>query len=595
MPLCAYTLAVLLAQAATGSVGTPGAVVVLSDTGSMRDGLPVVVRHPDPGRYAAVLGRGFARRTARLYELAQRFSHPDLPPQPAYLVLSDNQGGFPRYGFFLDSPQRTTAYIDLHRRSTPSGRPGAVDQIFPHELLHVIVRELAGPAPDGPATQVHAVGVKTDRVTAFNEGFAEHGQIMAIDDSDAAPETRAIAADGRLRALAFRQFDSYRTTLSARFRVAPKAQMTFPLWFSSAEQVLRYHAVRENLFSHQPDVPRRLYTPARVYDAYLLENTLPGTPGAARKPLARLLSTEGAISALFHELVTDAALQHAWRDDRFYERFGVSRASIDPLDNVYLKIFAAIHEGGYDATAAVAAYGRLFPDERDAINEAVRRVFGDQDRHAPAELWLLNDAFRTGTSLFDQFRGLPRSAAFDLNALSLADLVSVPGVDLALAESIVRAGPFASIDELSRVGGMPPAVLARFQAMRRAMLQPPSPGTAAEGQLTFKAVLAPYIWRAASVGFVCALLGAVLYRSVRRVARWRLPLNGLAATVAVLLVAWSVEPELRLFALAVPVTLFGMPGGAIAAARARRLRAAVAVLAAWALAALPAALAVTPL
>ncbi len=100
---------------------------MLSDTGSTRDGLPLVVPHPDPRAYAAVLDRGYARRVVRLYVMAQRFSRPGAPPKPAYLVLSDNQGGFPRYGFFLDTPRRDTAYIDLHRRSTPSGRPGAVD------------------------------------------------------------------------------------------------------------------------------------------------------------------------------------------------------------------------------------------------------------------------------------------------------------------------------------------------------------------------------------------------------------------------------------------------------------------------------------
>jgi hypothetical protein len=597
VPIGICGLALILAQGA----GDPSlrrvdpVVVVLSDTGTTREGLPLVVSHPDPRAYAAVLDRGYARRVVRLYAMAQRFVRPGVPPQPAYLLLTDNQGGFPRHGFFLDTRRPDVAYVDLHRRSTPSGRPGALDQIYPHELLHLIVEDLAGPPPEGHATQVHAVGVRTDRVTAFNEGFAEHGQVMAIDDPDASPDTHAIATNTGLRTLAFGQFDVYRATLGARIRIAPKAVMTFPLWFSSAEQVLRYHAVRENLFARQPDVPRRMYTAGRAHDAYLLDNTLPGRPGATRRPLGRLLSTEGVISALFHELVTDAAIQQVYRDGSFYGPFGASRAAIDPLDNAYLKIFAAIRAGGHDASAVIDAYARLFPDERPALDMVVRRVFAGQDGAAPPEVWLLNDAFLTGTSLFDQFRGLPRVSAFDLNASSLADLVAVPGVDVSLAESIAREGPFKSIDDVAAVTGMTPAVLERFRDMRRAMLQPPSPGTAAEGGLTFKRILMPYLWRALGVWIACAALGAAFYRAVRRLAWWRVPINGLAAAFMVLLVAWTVEPETRLFALVVPVVLCGLPGAVIRAVRSRRPREAGMVIVAWALAGLPAAIAVTPL
>src|SRR6185436_9524177 len=180
---------------------------------------------------------------------------------------SDNQGGFPRFGLYSDDADPGLAYIDLHRRSLPSGRFGAIDQIFPHELLHVIVHDLAGPPPDGNATQVHAIGVRTDRVTAFNEGFAEHGQVMAIDDPDAPPETKALAADAILSRGAFDRMEAYRRALSAPWSTAQKARMTFPLWFSQAEQVLRYHAVRANLFARAEPVPPFLLTRRDVYRA----------------------------------------------------------------------------------------------------------------------------------------------------------------------------------------------------------------------------------------------------------------------------------------------------------------------------------------
>jgi hypothetical protein len=572
----------------------PAPIRVYSDTGARRGDLPVVVPHPDPEPYLSVLTHGYAARLLRLYQLEQQFVRPDRAPQPGILVLSDNQGGFPRFGLFTDAAQPDAAYIDLHRGSQPSGRFGAVDQIFPHELLHVIVHDLAGPPPDGYATQVHAIAVKTDRITAFNEGFAEHGQVMAIDDADAAPETRALKDDEAMRANALAEFDEYRRALAARVHIAPKALMTFPLWFSRGEQVLRYHAVRDNLFSLEPDIPRTLYTKNRAYDAYLLENTLPGRAGAQPRSMGRLLSTEGAMAALFYHFVTDNAVQRAYREDSFYSQFGVTRDEIDPLDNAYLKLFAAIRLGGYDAAAVLAAYGRLFPDERQAVVAIAARARLDVTHAAPPELWLLNTSFRTGTSLFDQFRAAPRALAFDLNASSLADLVAVPGVDAARAEEILRGVPFDSIEDLHRLRGMPPELFGTFGQMRAAMLEPRSPGTAAEGRLTFRTVLVPYVWRALSVWIVCAIAGALLYRAVRRIPRWRLIVNGLAAALVVLIVAWMLNSASGLAAPAAPILLFGLPGTAIRAGRSHRLGDAGMVLVAWALAASPAVLAVTP-
>jgi DNA uptake protein ComE-like DNA-binding protein len=590
VPLTSLLFAACLLQA-----GVPLPVVVYSDTGERRVGLPVVVPHPVPTPYLRVLTRGYAARLLRLYQLEQRLVRPGRAPQPGVLVLSDNQGGFPRFGLYRDSAQPATAYVDLHRRSAPAGRPGAIDQIFPHELLHVIVHDLAGPPPAGPASQVHAIGVATDRITAFNEGFAEHGQVMSIDDPDAVPETRSLGSDASMRALAFQRFEEYRRALGARMRVAPKAQMTFPLWFSRAEQVLRYHAVRENLFAREPPVPRRLYTTARAYDAYLLDNMLPGRADGPPRSVARLLATEGVISAWFYRFVTDRGIQEVYREEPFYQQFGITREAVDPLDNAYLKLFAAIRAGGHDAAAVASAYVRLFPDEEAALHAIARSVLVDRPLQAPPQLWVLNDAFKTGTSLFDQFRGAPRSHTFDLNASSVADLVAVPGVDVTLAEAIIRAAPFESIDDLGRVNGMAPDVVESLQQMRNALLQPPSSGPAPEARLSLTAVLMPYVWRAVTVWALSAIAGAALYRVVRRVSWWRLLLNGLAAGFVALGVGWTIDPGTGLLALAAPVALFGLPGAAIRAVRSREPREAFTVVLAWALAGGPAAAALTPL
>lgn len=575
----------------------PPLLVILSDTGKQHDGRPIVERVTNT-QHLAVLSRGFSGKVLRLYQLAQRFAHPERPAEPAYLVLSDNQGGFPRAGFELENQVHPdTAFVDLHRRGDLSGRPGAMDQIFPHELMHIIVKLLAGELPDGHATQVHAIGVRTDRLTAFDEGFAEHAQVMAIDDPDALPATKAIATDIVLRDRTRSQFEAYRTAMTARWAIATKARMTFPLWFSRGEQVLRYHDVKANLFAREPDIPARLFTNGSAYDVYLLENVLPGGANGAPKSIARMLATEGVVSALFNRIVTAPSVRTTLADAAFYARFGLSELPADPLENAYLKVFAAIHDGGYDANAVVDAYGRLFPAERLDVDAIRRDAFLGRNATTAAELWLLNDNFKTGTTLFDQFRGLPRSHAFELNASSRGDLASVGGVGTALAAAILAGTPYQSVDDLQRVPGMTSQVLASFRAMDAAMRKQSAAdaGTASEGTLSFTAVLMPYAWRALWVWLISAVAAAALYRTARRVAPWRLALNGLGAAFVGLIAGWTIDSGTGTLAFAVPVLLFGVPGALIGLWRSRSMRAAALVLAAWALAALVPFAAVRPM
>lgn len=569
------------------------ALVILTDTGTTRDGLPIFQRHPDADRYRRVLTRGFSGRLLRLYAWEQRFAG-RRAVQPAYLCLTDNQGGFPRSGFILDgTPNRDLSYVDLHRRSVLAGRAGAIDQIFPHELLHLILRDLAGEPRDGPSSQVHAIGVATDRTTALNEGFAEHAQVMAIDDQDAMTATAAIAHDLQARDAAFVRLAEYRRALTARWSIAPRARMTFPFWFSQGEQVLRYHAVRSNLFAREPG--GTALSARSAYDAYLLDNTLPGDPNAPLRPLSRLIATEGVISALFVRWVSAPAIRRAYVEDGFYARFGVSAAAVDPLDNAYLKLFAAMREGSHDMLALARVYYRLFPADRDAVAAVLHDVLGVSGLDDVPQVWLANADTPHGLSLFDQFRGVRRVHSFDLNSASAADLIGVRGVDGLQARAILAHAPYSSVADLARVPGLDDDLRGRFVQMEARMRAPRTTGVADEGALSMRTVLAPYVWRALEVLAGCAFFAALAYGRITRARWWRAALNGLAATSAGLLVGWSVDPGTGALALLMPTVLFGLPAAVWRGWRTRSWRAAAIVLTAWAAAAVVPALAVRPI
>ncbi len=154
-----------------------------------------------------------------------------------------------------------------------------MDQIFPHELLHIIARQLAGEPRESGANQVHAIGVRTDPVTAFQEGFAEHVQIMCVDDPDAHPATRALRDDRDARARAEGEFSGYARGVGTRYQLGSPPELRFLLWFSPAEQVQRYHAVKANAFARDAPIPEHLLRRADKYAAYLFHSVVPGASG----------------------------------------------------------------------------------------------------------------------------------------------------------------------------------------------------------------------------------------------------------------------------------------------------------------------------
>lgn len=565
-------------------------IVVLSDTGQTRDGLPVFVRHPQNAAIAAKLDRGVTADLVRVDRLLQvrqqRLKGKEI--EPAYLLMSNRQGGFAKYGFWLDGQKKPgVAYVDVFHKWDLSGDFGAIDQIFPHELSHAILHQIGVEAPQsGGANQMHAISVRTDRFVAFNEGLAEHFQIMAVDHPSAAPETRALAKARDREAAAWRHLAAYRSEMTARFAPASRMRMGFPLWYSNDERVLRYFAVKENRFVRETRVPDRLLgTP----NGYFMENVLPGDPDGAVKPASRLLESEGAVSALFHRWATDEGLQQHRREESFYEQFGTTAAAVSPLQNVYLKLYAAAEaRHPADAGALVNAYREMFPDEAPRVDRVVSDSFLGQRLAPPAEIWLANSEFKTGTTLFDQFRGVPRVHTFDLNAASLGDLAGIAGVTPELARTIIKAGPYRSLDDLRGVSGVGAELRSRMKNMTEGMRKL---SEADEEQLGLWPIFSPYLWRALITLLIAAIFGALVYRWARSgigapPSLLRTAFAALGGTLVGMFAHWvSGSP---LIALAAVAMVFGVPAGLWQLYKTRRLAPAAAALAVWAATALPA-------
>lgn len=590
------SLCCVLGPAPVGRAAERG-LVVLTETGQKRDGVPVLKLHSEPSAVADVLTRGFSGRLLRLYRFEQEYLHraAGSAPEPAYLLLSGERGGFPRFGFYLDAEdKRHAGYVDLHRSSPLKGRFGSMDQVFPHELAHIIVRQLAGESGQGGSNQMHAIGVRTDPYQAFSEGFAEHFQVMAIDDPDADPATSALASDSELKKTAEEQAARYVRELESPWALAGPMRMGFLTWFSGTEQVWRYFAVKANAFAHTTELPENVIARENLYPAYLIQNVVPGDLHAPAKSVPVLLSTEGWVSSLFYRWATSDAILQRYREEEFYARFGTSRAEVSPLENCYLKLFHVLFTRKPGDTAAVVnGYKEVFPDESALIDALVQDTLLGQRLQAAPAVWLANREFQTGSSLFDQFRCLPRTHTFDLNAATVVDLLGVPGMTPSLADRILKGAPYFSIADLKRVPDLPQVVFGKFAAMSLEMQQLRE-GTESEEGINLGAMVMSYVWRALIILLSASAAGAFLYRRARAGGWLRAAINGFTASILVLVLAWMTTGTGARVAFLGPVLLFGVPAALWQLARHRRYAQAARILLAWMGAAIPAILLAYP-
>lgn len=581
------------APAPPGAPAPPAPLlVVLSDTGQRKGSLPLFRLHPDGGRIADGLLRGFPARVVRLYRLEQTFLHlkTGVPIEPAYLEFSRRQGGFPGFGFSLaGSDKPGTGYVDLHEQQNARPRFGGIDQIFPHELAHVMMQQLVGELPPGGSTQGHAIAVRTDAVMAFAEGFAEHFQVMALDDPDADPGTRQLLADSYWQVRTEREMAAYRKAMVARWAPGARPRLMFLFWYSGAEQAMRYYAVKANGFAREVNLPERLLRTGDPYAAYLLENTLPGPADGQPKSAGQMLATEGVVSTLFWRWGTCAALRNRYREEAFYAAFGARRADIPPDLNVYLKMFFVFERAKPHTTlAAIDAYKAAFPDEAADLDRLVREVLLGRTPARAGEIWLTNETFRVGTRVFDQLRAAPQPHTFDLNAASLVDLVAVPGVSLELARAIRAGAPYALLQDLRRVSGVGNALMTGFERMAARAKDV----RVEEGASTLVAMLAPTAKRALLLWLAAAAAGMFLFRRARRCGMVRASVCALGASLAALLGAWVTGS--LMVACAAPALVFALPA-LLLSLRRRSTASPRATALAWLGATAPALLVVTPM
>jgi helix-hairpin-helix protein len=422
--------------------------------------------------------------------------------EPMYFLMSTEEGGFARFGFWLqdDAGKRKlilAGYVDMVVGDDCS--QGCIEEIFSHELGHLILRALTGSLEAGHSRKMHQSMTVTDYPTAFDEGFAEHFQPLARDSHPTGVASGTFATDLDL------------------------------FWLSAADGQLRTDGVKRNVFIHSKPLPESAFdgTP-ELYRLFVDAETTTVFLPTELKNGQQMMASEGVISTLFYRFVNDEQLRSHYRESSFYRAFlptlsGRPESAITPAENVHLKLFAAMAElhgmkrDQPPMISVVEHYARLFPDEAKRIHgDFIATTWGatvsqqlaaelaraasdggrgdisafrhddssslfestiadvtngkrSLDDNLGPELWMLNSEFKIAPSMWTNDRRLPLT--INLNTATEPELMTIAGVDIVLARKIVAArnahGFFRSLNELEPI--LSPEIMHHVMSMSEEM------------------------------------------------------------------------------------------------------------------------------
>jgi len=420
---------------------------------------------------------------------------------PMYLLMSTEEGGFARFGFWLQDGTGKrrlvlAGYVHLVVRD------GLNDGIFAHELGHLILKTLSGGLEDGQSRKMHQSMTVTDYPTAFDEGYAEHFEPLARD-FDAPKPGSEVATD----------FDLF--------------------WLSAADGQLRIDGVKRNLFIHRKPLPESAFDdPVDLYRLFVDAETSTAFLPTKLKNGQQMMASEGVISTLFYRIVNDDQLRSHYREPSFYRPFLPDNSrrpedAITPAENVNLKLFAAMTElrgikcAQPPMISLVEHYAKLFPDE-------AKRIYGDfiattwgatvsqqlaselaraaedggrgdisafrrddasslfestiakvtdgglaLDANLGPELWIANPEFKIASAMWVTDRQLPLT--LNLNTATEPELMTIAGVDFTTARKIVKVrngqGFFHGLEDLQAV--VSPEVTLKLKSMSEEMKRLP--------------------------------------------------------------------------------------------------------------------------
>ncbi|MGW8317052.1 MAG: ComEA family DNA-binding protein [Bacteroidales bacterium] len=454
-------------------------IVIMQETGEITDSLPVMRVVPDTAvLYSSVIRsihNSFLDRFLDLFMLCQKYLVLEGALQetgPAYLALTDHQGGFAREGFILKTPdgefnKQGIPYVDITVQSATRDIAGlmSVTQLFPHEMAHVMYRMLSPEdslANNSWSVDMHYFSLTTDYPTAFNEGFAEHMENVARHFEKNESIREGIANDlQRIEKSSSRSIEGFTRDFRYPLRVGYyKAGMIN--WYQKYEDYKR----SEHALSGKVRYKNRNLQLRDAEDGLTYRNAGVGVRNELRN-IVQFHATEGAVSAFFTALSLREDVRPGISDSLFSWFCGEAEPELDHLEKQFLKYFFVLHHyvvrnnsNTSQFADFIGGYLESFPEDRKDVLRLYTQLTGQPfTRDLPPSLWLMVRDHSHRLLVLDPFGAIEvPTYTFNLNAAEVEDLLTVRGLSRTEAEAIIRyrerTGFFEQFSDLRKVPGL---------------------------------------------------------------------------------------------------------------------------------------------
>jgi hypothetical protein len=475
---------------------TVSRLVVMQPTGEQVDRLPLMQAVPDTaGLYRETIElveRSFMGEVIDLYFMTQNYlvNTGRLPHhEPAYMALTQEQGGFARTGFYLLEngrriDKRQVRYVDIIEKSVREdpARLMSITQLYPHEMGHLIYGLLSSDTArqsESRQVDIHYFPIITDYATAFSEGFAEHFENAA----------RLYEPDDAIKAGIFADIEQKKKQVQHPGRaLARDYLLPFRPGFYRASMILWYQKLEDlRRYTQAMDMSVRLKNAAlglkHQENELSFRNSGVRQQGGVLRNRVQALATEGVIDAFFTQILL-SDLPKQYQPPAFYRPFMANAGavvddpagSISPFQNQCLKNFYVLHDfvnreytERSQLTDFIDGYIATFPGEASQMLGIFQEVTGlEYTNELPPGLWLLVKDHVHRLLVLDQFGALTVPVySFMLNAAEPEDLVTIPGIDRKAARTIVdyreTHGPFQDLAQIGAIPGLSAAAAAAVQ------------------------------------------------------------------------------------------------------------------------------------
>lgn len=429
-------------QAESGSVPK---VIVLSATDEVKDGYPVLEKRAGSRKLDELVNHSFIKKSLEIYKNALKYS--GTMDDVFYLSFKPQSGEYGRIGFYLKSngqllDMTSTPYIEINEEelTLDQGRLQSMTQIFPHEMGHILLGLTSAKFrnPGSNNLDMHYSNVMTQYSTAFNEGFAEHFEIIARKYEENKEIKNGIILDiaikeKRIKPVLSRverdfvfplRFDFYRGTAI--------------FWFGQAEGLKR-----ESLPVSGDCIYKTAYRKyGNIEKTLLFRNMGLKQAYQNKRSIQQSLSVESVVSRFFVLLEESNKL---------------------PLVDYYSKLLKVFNkyvgsEEGSPLIEFVNGYCVEYPAEKEILHNCFKAATGYQFTNDIApEIWLVSEGRHIITPM-DQFGAMKFPLyIFNINACEAEDLLKL-GIKASEAEKIIQnrdhKGYFLNIGELEKVEGV---------------------------------------------------------------------------------------------------------------------------------------------